>query len=166
MRGEDLLNQRGSRARQSNNENRIRVRRPNTHALRDELLRANVDLLARADFGNLRTVAAFGALECVATLVELPGFRVVVQVFVCFAKRKTEMGAVNGVSRRCGHFGSHVRDFIFQETIGLEISKAPIGVAETWCDGCCLSVGLDRVFATSHALKGVAERHMQISLTR
>lgn len=84
MRGEDLLNHRRSGARQPEDENRIRVRSPNTRARREEVFCAHFDLLACDGFGNLRTVFAFGALQCVSALVESPGFCVLVQVLVCF----------------------------------------------------------------------------------
>src|ERR1700687_3417434 len=66
--GEDLLDERGSGAWQPNNENRIRVRHADTLARGKELRRAHLDLLSRVRFGDVRMVAAFGALECVAAL--------------------------------------------------------------------------------------------------
>src|SRR5271155_4710940 len=44
VRGEDLLNERGSGSWQPDNQNRIRVRHAGTHARGKELLRADLDL--------------------------------------------------------------------------------------------------------------------------
>src|ERR1700686_4614664 len=97
--GKDLLDERGTGARQPDDENRIRVRHADAHARDKELRRAHLDLPARVRVGDVRMVAAFGALECVAALVKLPGFRVLVPVLERLAEREAQMVAIDSV---CG----------------------------------------------------------------
>src|SRR5215467_4134890 len=72
VRGENLFDQRGSRARQADNENRIRVWHADTRPLREKLCRAHLNLLTYTGFGDVSIVTACGALQCVAALVESP----------------------------------------------------------------------------------------------
>ena len=70
--GEDLLDKSGTGAWQSDNENRIRVRHADAHTCGEELRRTHLDLPLGVRFGDVRMVAAFGTLECVAAFVILP----------------------------------------------------------------------------------------------
>ena len=99
MGGEDLLDERRSGAWQPDNENRIRVRRADARARGEKLAGAHLDLLARVGFGDFRMVAAFGALERVAALVKLPGFRILVPVLERFAEREAQMVAIDSCQR-------------------------------------------------------------------
>jgi hypothetical protein len=87
-------------------------------------------------FGDIRMVAAFSALEPVAELIELPGFRVLVADFVRPAERKAKIAAIDGESGRYRFLRAHPSDFLRRKSIRLEIGKAPIGIAEATPQGC------------------------------
>src|SRR5262252_2580676 len=144
MGSEDLLDKRRSGARQPDYENRIRLRRADTGTHREELRGTHLDLLACIGLGNLRIVEPLGALECIATVVKLPRFRVLVPVLVSLAKREAQMVAINILSARCSFRGAHTRDLVLRKTIALEIGKAPVSIAEAGSDGCRRMIGLDR----------------------
>ena len=112
-------------------------------------------------FGDLRMVAAFGALECVAALVKLPRFRILVPVLECLAEREAQMVAIDRLCGRCSFLGAHVRDLVLRKAIGLEIGEAPPGIAEARSGGRRHLVGFDCLLPPSDGLKGVAERHVQ-----
>src|SRR5215470_16532026 len=69
VRGEDLLEQRGTRARQSDDEDWIAVRNSPAFSLCEELGIADARLKARIELGRFRAVTAFGALDRIATFV-------------------------------------------------------------------------------------------------
>src|SRR5215471_2270914 len=109
---QDLLDKRRSGAWQPDDENRIWLRRADTGTHREELRGTHLDLLACACFGNLRIVKPFGALECIAALVELPRFGVLVPVLVSLAEREAQMVAINILSARCSFRGAHTRNLV------------------------------------------------------
>src|SRR5262249_45606138 len=69
---ENLAGGRRSRARQPDNENRVGVRHADSYPCGEKLRRADLNLLGCVRFDEERIVAAFGALQCIAALVELP----------------------------------------------------------------------------------------------
>ena len=60
--GEDLFDECRSGTWQPDNEDRIRVGHPETHSRGEELRRAEFDLSAGVRLGDVRIVAALGAL--------------------------------------------------------------------------------------------------------
>ena len=95
------------------------------------------------------SVAAFGALECIAALVELPGFRVLVPVFVRLAECEAQMVAIDGLSPGEASSARMLHDLVLGKAIGLEIRETPVGIAEARLDGRRHSIGLDRLFLPS-----------------
>src|SRR5580700_10640080 len=76
------------------------------------------------------------------------------------------MVAINRVGRWRGFLGAHGCDLTRRKTIGFEIGKAPIGVAETVSDGHRRLVGLDSLFLPSEALERMAEQDVQFGGAR
>src|ERR1700722_15912790 len=149
MRGQDLLEERRARPRQSHDEYRRGARA--THALpgAEELARANGNLQMRGALGRFRPVATFRLLERIAALVITEGCAVLPIILERLAEREAKMEAVGelGIGRRL--CGAHAFDLIIRETIGLEVGEAPIGISIAWADDSRSPVRLDRFVAPS-----------------
>src|ERR1700716_261988 len=143
MRGENLVEERRARARQTQDENRIFLLDAGAVSRGEELVRADVDLLPRVVLDDLGPVAALGALLCIAPRVVAPGLCVLAPILVGLAECETQMIAIaqRGAGRRL--CGTHAGDFLVQEAIGLEIRQAPVGVAVVRPGGASGAVGPD-----------------------
>src|SRR6185437_978988 len=130
VRGEDLLEQRRARARQPDDEYRIRTRAAPALAGGEELSRAHPDLLAGVALDELRAVTALGTLQLVAELVGLEGCGELAPVLQPLAERKAQVIAV--VECGAGSFlgAAHARQLLVGKTVGLEVGEAPVGIAE------------------------------------
>ena len=106
-----MFDQLGSGARQSDNKNRVGVWHSEAHALQEEWRCAYRDLFPCVGFADLRMVKAFGALECVAALVKLPGFRVFLQILEGLAEGEAQMVAIDQVRGRSGLGGAVLGQF-------------------------------------------------------
>ncbi len=96
----------------------------------EQVCGAYFNLLARVCFRELRMVAAVRALECVATLIVVPGLRVLAPIFERLAERETQVVSIDEMRGRRGFRGLHVLYLLSLETIRLEIGKAPIRIAK------------------------------------
>ena len=132
VRGQDLLDQRRARARQADDENRIRIRRaPAARAWR-RTPRADLDLLPCVGLDDLGAIAAFGALQRIALLVvaERLGEVSPGPPAPCRAQntdgndRSTAAGAAP-IPRARSRF-----KLVIGEPVGLEVGKTPVGIAE------------------------------------
>src|SRR5262249_27913393 len=119
VRGENLLNKGGSGAWQSDDEDRIRVRCAQTGACGKELFGENLYLVASVRFNYFGIVPAFTTLECVATLVKLPRFRILIPFFEGFPEREAQMIAVDKLCGWCGFLGKHLADLALRKAIDL-----------------------------------------------
>src|SRR5271166_1102145 len=94
MRRENLLDERRSGTRQSDDEDRVGALATHTCAAREELARTALDLQARVALDGFRPVTAFRFLERIASLIETERFRVIAAVLEGLAERKAQVIAV------------------------------------------------------------------------
>src|ERR1700676_2381642 len=166
MRGEDLLKQRRSGARQSQDENWSRALGANALAAREELCCAQVDLLSRIGFEDLGPVATFGSLERVAPLVIAPRLLKLAAVLERLAERKAQVIAIDQRRRRRRFVGAHARDFAVGKAVGLKIRKTPVRIAIRWAGGRGGAIGLDGLLASAQGLERRGDRQGHIGPPR
>ncbi len=124
------------------------------------------DLQACVEFEDFRSVAAFGAFECVAACVVLEGLCILLPVLERLAERKAQMIAVNHRGRRRGLRGTHPLQLPVFEPVGLQVREAPPGVAVTAASGRRRVILGDGLRAPPERLERVSDRQMQISRLR
>src|ERR1700756_3919366 len=96
MRGEDLLEQRRSRARQADDEDGIGLRRSPPLTSGKELRGTDLDLLSRIVLYDLGAIPDLGVLEAVTQLIEMKGLGELTLVLECLAERKAKVIAIEG----------------------------------------------------------------------
>ncbi len=129
MRGEDLLEQRRSSARQSEDEDGIRGIAAELAALLEQVRRACLDLLVDEARRVLGIVAGALQLERIATGVVFERRLELATVFERLANRKAQMYSVVDGDPRARLDILHVVEIIVVEPVGLGIREAPECVA-------------------------------------
>src|SRR5580698_2220539 len=130
MGGEDLLEQRGSRAGQADDEYRILAGKTVAPARLEELPGADCGLQFRVAQDGLQLESDVGFLQRIAGPVVLEGFGELLPVLERLAQREAQVIAIDAADDGSLHLGTHPRELLVREAVGLEIRKAPIGVAE------------------------------------
>src|SRR5215472_13861394 len=166
MRREDLLNQRRTRARQADDEDRIRRRRAAAGVTGEELRRAHCLLQPRILLVRLGAVTAGIAAQRVATLVEAEGLRVLAGVLEGLAEREAQVVAVDDGGEGGGLGGAHGGDLRLLEAVGLEIGETPVGIAEAGAGRGRGPILPDGFAGASESLERVRDRQMQLRRLR
>src|SRR4030081_2098769 len=112
MRGEDLLQERGARARQPDDEDRFAACGAVAVSFAEELARADPLLARGVLLQQLGPVAALGALPRVAALVEAEGQGVDLAVLGRLAEREAQVVAVDRGDRRVRLGRLELRDLL------------------------------------------------------
>src|SRR4029077_14196400 len=97
-----------ARARQPDDEDRIRARVPPGAAGGEELARADLDLLLGVGLDQLRAITALGALELIPQLVVAEGLGVFAAILERLAERKTQVIPIGEHGRRRRERGTHL----------------------------------------------------------
>src|SRR5215475_14790870 len=137
MRGEDLLDERRARARESHDEYGTRSLASPAATCGEELRGEGLFYDAGVVPDARRPVARLGLLQRVAALVVAERPLVLPAVFECLAERKAQVIVVGRLDSGARFLGAHGRDLLIREGVFLQIGEAPVGLAVARPDGGC-----------------------------
>ena len=155
MGGQDLLDQGRARARQAENEDRVRRSIAGAGLCGEEVRRADLLLGSELGLHALGGVARLGALEPIALLIEGKAFGDLAAVFQRLAEGEAEMHPVVQPDLGRGDAGFHLRDLGFAETVGLQVGQRIPGIALGRAHAAGFAIGLDRFALASPGFQGV-----------
>src|ERR1700722_8431862 len=147
MRGQDLFQQGRTRARQADDKDRIRIGGSIATTAGEKPGGAHLDLLPGIVLDDFSSIFALSVLQRVTELVIAERFGKFTLILKRFAERKTQTIAVNGTGARCRLCGTQPVQLFIRETVGLEVGKTPIRIANPRTQGGGLAIGLDRLAA-------------------
>src|SRR5207302_8778372 len=166
VRGEDLLDEGRPGARQPDDEDRIRPLAAAARAGGEEFAGAEARLQAETPLHGAEIEAALGFLERVAPLVVAEGFLVFAAVLERLAERETEVVPIDELRGVGGLDLAHARELLVREAVGLQVSEAPVGIAEVRPRRRSGPVRLDRLRLVSLRLECVRNRKVQLRILR
>ena len=102
----------------------------------------------------------FDAADAVATPVILEGLVIFSAVFQRFTEGKSHVRLIVGIATFGGDLFSHVLDIVIAETKGLQISQAPVGLANLRTQADTFPVGFNGFIQSSHCFQGVTVTHL------
>src|SRR5262249_40974358 len=149
-----------ARARQADDEEGVPVRMPPALPVREQLRRADRDLLPGVELDELGAIAAFGSLQLIALLVVAERVSGMTLILQGLAESEAQVVAIDERESRLGEGPLHPCLLLRCESIGLEVCKAPVGVSELRPALCGAAIGLDRLLCLSECFQGMADGEM------
>jgi len=157
VRGEDLLDECGTGARQADDEYGTRILRTPPAAASKKLSGADFDLLLRIVLDDFGAIPAFAALQRVPELIVAVGLLKFILILPRLRERKTQMVAVDERCRRRRFGRADLRQLRIREPVGFEVCKTPVRVAEVGPTGRSAAIGLYRLLAQTERLLSVRD---------
>ena len=146
VRRQNLLQQRGTCARQPENEDRVCGTMPSTCLVREKRWRTMCNLAVNLGCDPSPVIADFFTFQTVSSLIIGEGVFILSAVLQRFAQCETEVIAIRKLRLWRGLTLAHRCNLFGIKSIGFEVGKAPIGIAKIGLDAIGLRIGLNRVF--------------------